>query len=180
MADKELRRMNRTELIGIIYTLQQEQEILEQEKSKLESQLQEREIRLESAGSIAEAALSLNNVFDDAQKAAEQYLLSLRAENEDREKVIAAAKKEAEEIRTAAEAEAGEILSKANAEAQRIQAEARMEAEEIMQRSRQVTKREKAGSSFDKLFDENPELARALKEKEEAEEKQHRNVPTGV
>lgn len=37
-----------------------------------------RQIELEEAGSIAEAALRLNKVFETAQKAADQYILNLK------------------------------------------------------------------------------------------------------
>ena len=41
-----------------------------------------REIELEEAGSIAEAALRLNGVFEAAQRAAEQYLVNVRSLSE--------------------------------------------------------------------------------------------------
>lgn len=45
-----------------------------------EQKLREREIRIANAGSIADAALALNGVFEAAQKAAEDYLRSVRHE----------------------------------------------------------------------------------------------------
>ncbi len=75
---KEIRRMNRTELIEIIYALQQNIKTLEAENRDLKRQLDEKQIILEKSGSIAEAALALNDVFDAAQRAADQYLLSVR------------------------------------------------------------------------------------------------------
>lgn len=64
MTDQELRRLSRADLIDIIYTLQQQKEQAEQQLA--EAQLQDRQLRLANAGSIAEAALSLNGVFDAA------------------------------------------------------------------------------------------------------------------
>lgn len=64
MAERELRRMNRMELIEIIYALKQHEEELEQQNAKLRRQLADRTLRLEQVGSIAEAALSLNRVFE--------------------------------------------------------------------------------------------------------------------
>lgn len=78
--EKELRKMSRMELIEIIYALEQNETILRQEKEQLEQQLKEREIRLAEAGSIAEAAIGLNKVFEAAQAAADQYLDSLKAQ----------------------------------------------------------------------------------------------------
>lgn len=48
-------------------------------RETLEAERHKREIELEEAGSIAEAALRLNGVFEAAQKAADQYLESVRA-----------------------------------------------------------------------------------------------------
>ena len=46
----------------------------------LRRQLADRTLRLEQVGSIAEAALSLNRVFEAAQAAADQYLESVKAQ----------------------------------------------------------------------------------------------------
>ena len=66
MADRELRRMHRAELIEIIYALKQSEDQLKAQNAALTAQLQDRQLRLESAGSIAQAALELNNVFATA------------------------------------------------------------------------------------------------------------------
>ena len=71
MADRELRRMHRAELIEIIYALKQSEDQLKAQNAALTAQLQDRQLRLESAGSIAQAALELNNVFAAAQAAAD-------------------------------------------------------------------------------------------------------------
>lgn len=44
----------------------------------LQAERTKREIELREAGSIAEAALRLNGVFETAQKAADQYLYNIR------------------------------------------------------------------------------------------------------
>lgn len=76
---KELKNMRRSELIDIIYELETRGEQLAAEKAALEEKLKQREIILAQAGSIAEAALRLNKVFEDAQAAANDYLLSVQA-----------------------------------------------------------------------------------------------------
>ncbi len=113
MADKELRRMNRTELIEIIYALQQNENNLRTENEELKEQLDDKAIRIEQAGSIAEAALSLNHIFEDAQRAAEQYSLSLQDAYGQADEIIEQARAEAEQIRAQARAEAREILAAA-------------------------------------------------------------------
>ena len=60
MAEKELRRMSRPELIEIIYALKSNEESLQKKNAHLEEQLNDRTIQISEAGSIAEAALQLN------------------------------------------------------------------------------------------------------------------------
>jgi cell division septum initiation protein DivIVA len=78
MTEQQVRKLKRVELFQIIRN--QEEEILQQQEKiqKLEQQLTERTIRLEQTGSIAEAALQINGVMEAAQKAADQYLESIR------------------------------------------------------------------------------------------------------
>lgn len=78
MTDKELRRLKRSELLEILY--EQEKEIAELRKklNRATRKLEDRRILIEKSGSIAEAALRLNEVFEAAQAAADQYLENIR------------------------------------------------------------------------------------------------------
>ena len=69
MADRELRHMSRTELVEIIYALKQSEDALRKENEVLTARLQDRQIHIQKAGSIAQAALELNHVFEAAQAA---------------------------------------------------------------------------------------------------------------
>ena len=71
MTDKELKRLNRAELLQLLLTQSREIDRLRNELEEANKKLNERGIRLEHSGSIAEAALSIRNVFEDAQAAAE-------------------------------------------------------------------------------------------------------------
>lgn len=77
----------------------------------------------EQAGSLAEAALSLNHVFEDAQAAADQYLASLKAEEADArakaDELTAQAQRDADKLLADARREADDIVSRANREADR-------------------------------------------------------------
>lgn len=79
MTDKELRRLSRQELLDIIYQLKQNEQKLQRQLDEAEQKLQEREIRISQAGSIAEAALALSGIFEVAQAAADDYLRSVKA-----------------------------------------------------------------------------------------------------
>ncbi len=96
MTEKELRRMSRKELIEIIAAMKKAELELQTKLEKAEKQLADRTIRVANAGSIAEAALSLNGVFEAAQAAADTYLQSLHEATAD----IEARMKQAEEEQT--------------------------------------------------------------------------------
>ena len=115
MADRELRRMHRAELIEIIYALKQNEDQLKAQNAALTAQLQDRQLRLESAGSIAQAALGLNNVFAAAQAAADDYLHSVQASLAD------------------TNATAANTLSQARSEAKRILEQAEQEVQQRWQ-----------------------------------------------
>lgn len=82
MTDKEFKHLSRSELIDIIYTLRKNQETLEKMNAALKEKLAAREIKIENAGSIAEAAIAISNVFEDAQKAADMYLEQIKRNHE--------------------------------------------------------------------------------------------------
>ena len=74
-----LKRLGRAELIDIIIELQKENTVLTNENKKLTQMLNEKNIILNNAGSIAEASLKLNKVFETAQAAADQYVESVKS-----------------------------------------------------------------------------------------------------
>lgn len=78
MTDKELKKLNRAELLELL--LEQTKRIDELEKvlEIKNKELADRKILLGTVGSIAEASLRLNEVFETAQKAADQYLLNVK------------------------------------------------------------------------------------------------------
>ena len=115
MADRELRRMHRAELIEIIYALKQSEDQLKAQNAALTAQLQDRQLRLESAGSIAQAALELNNVFAAAQDAVQASLADTNAT--------------AANTLSQARSEAKRILEQAQADADCLKAQAQQECD---------------------------------------------------
>lgn len=99
MVRKELRKLNRRELIEIIYQMKKNEQQLQEQIAALQAELDEKRLRLSEAGSIAEAALSVTNVFSAAQAAADLYLheISCMRENAEKEcaKIIEDARKAA-------------------------------------------------------------------------------------
>ena len=78
MTDKELRKLTRAELLEMLISQMKENERLQEQVEELAAQLEDRRIMLEEAGSIAEASLRLNGVFQAAEKAAQQYLDNIK------------------------------------------------------------------------------------------------------
>lgn len=117
MTDKEVKRLSRSQLIEIIYQLQIREEELTEENRRLEEELCSKRIRMDNAGNIAEAALALNDVFQAAQGAAEQYLSEIQIIRQTTEKekqhIILAAKEEARQIIQKATEEASLIIDDA-------------------------------------------------------------------
>ena len=72
MTDKEFRRMKRSQLIDIIYHLEKEMAEQKQTIEDLQKKLEDRTIRIQNAGSIASAALELNQLLETAQATADQ------------------------------------------------------------------------------------------------------------
>lgn len=58
--------------------IEQENEQLTDENLRLRQQLAQKELTIQEAGSIAEAAMRLSKVFEAAQEAADIYLLNVR------------------------------------------------------------------------------------------------------
>ena len=88
MTEKELRRLSRMDLLEMLLEQSKEVERLQQELAEARQQLEERRIMTEEAGSIAEAALRINRVFEAAQEAADQYLENIRRLSEEPEAPI--------------------------------------------------------------------------------------------
>lgn len=141
MTDKEFKRLNRSQLIEIIYQFQIKVEDLTQENQSLKTALEEKRLRITQAGNIAEAALAVNNVMQSAQNAAQQYLDEIQALYSEidgecqnlREK----AAEEADAMIRSARSDADAIIQQAQAEAAAVLHQAQTEANAIAQRASQ-------------------------------------------
>ncbi|MBQ9133939.1 MAG: DNA repair protein [Clostridia bacterium] len=77
MTEKELKKMSRAELLELLIEQMEENVRLQQELNRVTAELDNRQILLQNAGSIAQAALELNKVFEAADAAARQYVESI-------------------------------------------------------------------------------------------------------
>ena len=121
MTDKEFKRLGRAQLLDIIYQLQLQVDELTEKNKRLELALEDRRLRIDNAGSLAAAALEINDFFSNAQVAAEQYLNEIKALRETTEV-------EQQQLHFQAEAEFSEAQEKAN----RLVTEAQTEASRLL------------------------------------------------
>ena len=78
MADKELKHFIRSELLALLIEQMRENDRLRDRIEALEGQLEDRRIAIEKSGSLAEAALKLNGIFEAADKAVQDYLYNIQ------------------------------------------------------------------------------------------------------
>ena len=102
MTDKEFKRLTRAQLVEIIYQLQLQVDQLTEQKQELEDALEDKRLRIRNAGNLADAALEINNCFQSAQKAADQYLneiqVMLEETKAERRRILKEAREEARAI----------------------------------------------------------------------------------
>ena len=117
MTDKELRRLSRSELLEMLIAQTEENDRLKIRLEQAEAQLRDRRIEIDKAGSLAEAALSLNGVFQAAEAAAQQYLENIQRISSQQDTICRSMKEKTEK-------ETARMRQEAQAYSQTVHAEA--------------------------------------------------------
>lgn len=129
MTGREMKHLSRGDLLEMLLELSREHEKLEQETEELRRKLEDRTVALENCGSLAEAALVLNGVFEAAQAACKQYTDNVIACNRDIERRCEEREKETarrcESMLSEAKAQAEALIREAEEQARRSLEEAR-------------------------------------------------------
>lgn len=76
--ENSFKKLKRKDLLEILLLQNRKIDELQEELNRTRKLLKKREIIISEAGSIAEASLKLNGVFEAAQKAADDYLKSIK------------------------------------------------------------------------------------------------------
>lgn len=97
MTEKDLKKLSRADLLQMLIDQSAEVERLRSSLTKAENALMKREISIQNAGSIAEAALQLNGIFEAAQASCEQYMENIRTLSQRQEEVCTQMEKESRE-----------------------------------------------------------------------------------
>ena len=107
MTDNELKKKNRKELLELLLVQTQRADRLEAELAEANRKLADRTLAQSEAGSIAEAALRLNGVYESAESAVAQYVENIRQMSENQrglaERMEAEARRKADAIVAEAE-----------------------------------------------------------------------------
>lgn len=78
MNEKELKKLNRKQLLELLLQQTEHADSLQLQLDETKRELENRILQVNEAGSIAEASLELNGVFEAAQAAAQQYLENIQ------------------------------------------------------------------------------------------------------
>lgn len=97
MTDRELKKLSRADLLELLVEQLKENDQLRAQLEAAEKRLAQRKIELEKAGSIAEASLQLNGVFEAAQAACAQYVENIEQLSARQEQICAQMERETRE-----------------------------------------------------------------------------------
>lgn len=107
MTERELRRLSRTDLLELLLAQRRENEQLRCILDQTQAQLADKNIKINNAGSIAEASLQLSGIFTAAQDSCQYYMDNIRLLSERQSEVCQQMEQETKEKcdRMVAEAE---------------------------------------------------------------------------
>lgn len=123
--EKSYKRLSRPELLELLIAESEKNESLQQQLKEAQEKLVDRELKQNNAGSIAEAALSLNGVFTAAEAACAQYIENIERLSVEQERMCA--RREAESRKKATQ-----IIAEATERAEKIEAAAKKRCELIV------------------------------------------------
>lgn len=114
--------MKRVDLLDIMVIQSKENEYLKIQLDEALAELEERKIQIKEAGSIAEAALQLNGVFEAAEKAGSQYLENIARLSEEKETINARIIEESER-------KVAELMAETQAKCEKLERDTKIKCE---------------------------------------------------
>lgn len=123
MTEKDIRRLSRADLLEMLIEQSTELETLREKYAQAEEKLSKREMDMQEVGTLAEAALRFNGVFDAADAAAREYMDAVRARMEEQTLLCDELERESQELVEQMEREARRRCSKMEEESRILCAE---------------------------------------------------------
>ena len=108
--------LSKNEMMMVMHDQEQEIEKLKAKVAELQEELDNYEIKVSDAGSLADASAQISGLFEAAQLTAETYLENLKKQAEKSDQILADVEKQANEIITEAEDVAQKRLAAADVE----------------------------------------------------------------
>lgn len=140
MTDKELRKLSRSDLLELLISQTEENRVLKSRVDQMQDQLLDRRIAVDKAGSIAEASLQLNGVFQAAEKAAQQYLENIQRISEEQDTIGRNIREKATEEAEAIRADAEKIRQEADAYSRKVHEQADAYWKQVIDRAAKLLK----------------------------------------
>lgn len=132
MTEQNLKKLRREDLIEIIYKLQENEQQLNEKLETAQTQLNDKNLKISEAGSIAEATARLNGLFEAAQATADDYVAQVRLQNLDavtkRDKMLAEATEKSAQMVQEATQRSDQMVKDATEKAGKIVSDAELSA----------------------------------------------------
>ena len=120
ISEKELKKLTRLELLELMVVQSREIDRLKGALEEATRELEDRRVKVEISGTLAEASIALSGVMDRAQAAADLYLENVRQRaDEEADRIVRRADEEAERIVKQARERSEQILKEAGKEVRR-------------------------------------------------------------
>lgn len=129
MTDNDLKKLSRNDLLQMLLDQGREMQELKEKLAAAEEALRDKTIKIDQAGSIAEAALTLNRVFEAAQAACQQYTSNIRDLSQKQEEICA--RRESESL-----AKANEIIEEAKRQKNAIERNTRAQCAVMLEKAK--------------------------------------------
>lgn len=157
MTDRQMKKLNRAELLELLLQRTRECDALREELAAVSARLEKREMDIAESGTMAEAVLKVNGVFDAAHNAAEQFVEIMRRRSEEQEAVCA-------KLEADAKAEYDRLIASAERKCRIMEAETQRRCDEARIRAEKEASRnwDELFARIDGLTAENAELRRQL------------------
>ena len=104
MTEKELKKLSRIELLELLVEQTERNEELERKLAETELELKNQSLNVKEVGTLAEACLKVNKVFEAADAAAKQYLANIKVYDDKKKEMLAETERRCSEMQHIAEA----------------------------------------------------------------------------